>query len=229
MTPDAVLLQMLRTDPARPRVTYYDDAEGPTQGERIELSAKVLANWVAKAGNLLQDELDAGPGTVVGLDLPAEHWRTLYWALAAWAVGATVSTTTAGADVAVTSDPGAEGADVLVTLAALARRSPEPVPAGAVDEARELATYGDRLAAYQEPAPSDAALRTPSGDTTYEGLVAIGSGTAGRRAHVSGDLEHVLRETLATWADDGSVVLVRDADQARLPERLAAEGVTDRT
>ncbi|MDQ6715007.1 MAG: TIGR03089 family protein, partial [Actinomycetota bacterium] len=46
---------MLRRDATRPRLTFYDDADGPTRGERIELSAKVLANWVAKGANLLQD------------------------------------------------------------------------------------------------------------------------------------------------------------------------------
>ena len=49
----------------------------------------MLANWVAKAANLLRDDLDAGPGSVVLLDLPP-HWRTLYWAFAAWSVGACV-------------------------------------------------------------------------------------------------------------------------------------------
>ena len=75
--------------PRPPRVTVYDDTDSPTRGERIELSARVLANWVAKAANLLRDDLDAGPGSVVLLDLPP-HWRTLYWAFAAWSVGACV-------------------------------------------------------------------------------------------------------------------------------------------
>ena len=55
-TPAQVLAAMLAADPGRPRVTYYDDTPGPTQGERIELSAKVLANWVSKAAGALQDE-----------------------------------------------------------------------------------------------------------------------------------------------------------------------------
>ena len=46
---------MLRADPVGPRITYYDDASG----ERIELSAVTLANWAAKTGNLLRDELAA--------------------------------------------------------------------------------------------------------------------------------------------------------------------------
>ena len=46
----------LRSDPARPLVTFYDDATG----ERIELSVTTYANWVAKTASLLQDELYRG-------------------------------------------------------------------------------------------------------------------------------------------------------------------------
>ena len=88
-SPSALLRRMVSSDPGRPRITVYDDTDGPMRGERIELSARVLANWVAKAANLMQEDLDAGPGTVVHLDLPP-HWRTLYWALAVWSVGGCV-------------------------------------------------------------------------------------------------------------------------------------------
>ncbi len=88
-TPAEVLAAMLGSDPGRPRVTFYEDTPGPTSGERIELSAKVLANWVSKAANALQEEWDLAPGSRVRLDLPP-HWRSLYWALAVWSVGATV-------------------------------------------------------------------------------------------------------------------------------------------
>ena len=87
-TPADVLAQLVRSDPARPRVTFYDDSVNA--GERIELSAKVLANWVSKAANLLTEELEIERGDVVRLDLPAQHWRSLYWALAVWSVGATL-------------------------------------------------------------------------------------------------------------------------------------------
>jgi len=49
---------------------YAPDAPGPSQGERIELSGRVLANWVAKAANLLQDDLDAGPGRSMATTQP---------------------------------------------------------------------------------------------------------------------------------------------------------------
>ena len=98
----------MAADPGRPRVTVYDDTDSPTRGERIELSARVLANWVAKAANLLRDDLDAGPGSVVLLDLPP-HWRTLYWAFAAWSVGACVEVPDAPHHARMPARPRARG------------------------------------------------------------------------------------------------------------------------
>lgn len=98
------LLNSLRTlNPTAPRLTWY----GP-DSERIELSGRVLDNWVAKTANLLADELDAGPGTLVALDMPV-HWRSLVWLLATWAVGATASAGTgdpAGATADAAADAG---------------------------------------------------------------------------------------------------------------------------
>ncbi len=53
----AILDPLMASDPAGPRITYYDDATG----ERIELSTATLVNWAAKTGNLLRDEMGAGP------------------------------------------------------------------------------------------------------------------------------------------------------------------------
>ncbi len=230
--PAEVLVRMVASDPGRPRLTWYDDESGPTSGERIELSARVLANWVSKAANLLQDDAAAGPGTTVGLDLPA-HWRSLYWALATWSVGATVvvGAAAAGADVLVTDSPtaaaGHGGDAVLVSLPALARRHPEADDAGgAVDEARELATHGDHFAPMSDPEPGDVALAADSVDTAYGSVVVTddGWGTSPRVA-LGGELERVLRLALAAWAVDGSVVLVR-GQRDDLADRFAAEGVT---
>ena len=89
-TPWQVLQDVLRADAAAPRVTFYERTPGPTNGERIELSGKVLVNWVSKAANLLSEEFDVSTGSRVGVVLPAAHWRSAYWCLAAWALGATV-------------------------------------------------------------------------------------------------------------------------------------------
>lgn len=230
-TPSDLLAAMLRDDPGRPRVTFYEDTPGPTQGERIELSAKVLANWVSKAGNALQDEWDLGRGSRVRLALPP-HWRSLYWAMAAWSVGATVVLDDAPHDLLVTDetallDPQTTPA-VLVTLPALARSAPGALPAGAMDEARELATYADQLTPWDEPAPSQAALVVDGAVIDYAGLVPRVEWAAGGRVHTAAPaLGPVLRTALGAWSADGSLVLSRGPEPAAGREsRLAAEGVT---
>lgn len=234
LTPPAALLaRLVADDPGRPRITVYDDTDGPTRGERVELSARVLANWVAKAANLLQDELDVEPGSVVRIDLPP-HWRTAYWALAAWTLGACVDLPGAPArpaDVLVTDDPGRDAdvdADrvVVVTLAALARSATVEIPSGAVDEAREIANHGDVVVPDDEPDPSDDALCTTDGPTSYDDLVPTTG--AGGRVHTStDDTAHFLTLALDAWAGDGSVVLTRGTpDPDVLAARTTSEGVT---
>lgn len=221
----AELLGHLRRDETAPRVTYYDDADGPTRGERIELSAKVLANWAAKAGNLLQEEFDAGPGTRVALDLPAQHWRTLYWALACWSVGAAVVVDgPAEADVRVTDTPGDGPDQVVVTLAALARGGATSIPDGAFDEAAVLSTYDDHFDAWAQPDAADPALVSPAGRLTYaEVLPPLRDDP--RRVWVTATSAHaVLRRALAVWADAGSILLVREPDAGAMDDRLRAEG-----
>src|SRR5699024_10741182 len=88
-TPAEVLTALNSRDSAAPRITCYDDVPGPTAGERIELSGRVLGTWVSKAGNALQEEWDIEPGSVVRLTMQP-HWRLLYWAWATWTVGALV-------------------------------------------------------------------------------------------------------------------------------------------
>lgn len=246
-TPAALLAALAGSDPTRPRLTWYDDLPGATQGERIELSGRVLATWTAKAANLLQEDLDAGPGTVVELDLPP-HWRAAYWLLAAWSVGADVivggSRANQRPDIVVTDDPpdwtDCGAAVVAVTLAALARSWPgEPLAAGMVDEAKELATYGDRFEPWAAPDLRAAALDTADGSWTYAELVPAARSAAeaaglgeGARVLTSAGPESVVGCWLAPWVVDGSLVLVRKdksaGDDAGPDPRASAERVTDR-
>jgi uncharacterized protein (TIGR03089 family) len=229
-TPVHVLAQLVGSDPARPRVTFYDDSVNA--GERIELSAKVLANWVSKAANLLTEELEIGPGDVVRLDLPAQHWRSLYWALAVWSVGATLDVRRDGpAQLLVTTDARRAvstdtDATVLVTLAALARRHADPVPDDVIDEARDLSAYADQFEPWEQPSQDDVALVDDTGAYTYADVVPDPGWPTGSRVNVAGDAGPTLRHALAAWAVDGSVVLVLGPDDARTPARLASEGVT---
>jgi hypothetical protein len=116
-----------------------------------------------------------------------------------------------------------------MSLAALARTHPGTVPAGAMDEARELATYGDQFAALADPAPDDLALIADGTHTPYRSVVPQRDWPASSRVSVSGDLAQVLESTLAAWALDGSVVLARNGQRAGgepQPARLASENVT---
>ena len=230
-TPAEVLAAMLRSDPGRPRVTFYEDTPGATRGERIELSAKVLANWVSKAANALQEEWDLAPGSRVRLALPP-HWRSLYWALAVWSVGATVVLDDAVADLVVTDDPAkatpAPTPSVLVTLAALTRGAAGSVPAGVMDEAKELATYADQFSPWDEPAPSDLAVVGAGADAAYESVVPQGNWVPGSRVHTAAEsLSSVLATALGAWSVDGSLVLSRGPEpEGGRAARLASEGVT---
>ncbi len=236
-TPADVLAELVGDDSTRPLLTYYDDVPGPTQGERIELSRRVLANWVAKAANALQEGLDVEPGTVVLLHLPAPHWRLAYWALAVWSVGATVTLDThEGADVLVTTDPDAEPAEdadevIVVTLAALAREyAAEPggagLRSGMMDEAKELSSFGDSFTAWDGPDPEDAALVHRGERTTYQDLLGLAEWPQGSRVLVASDTaQDFLRHLLHALVTGCSLVLVRGGSPAEDDARLLAEGV----
>jgi uncharacterized protein (TIGR03089 family) len=244
-TPADLLAELLASDATRPRLTWYDDADGPTRGERIELSARVLATWVAKAANLLADELVTGRGDVVTLDLPA-HWRTIYWALAAWRVGAVVTLEEdPAAQVLVTDRPRADVAaqQVAVSLPALARSwTPATeglgwLPGGVLDEAADLSAQGDVFEPLDPPSASDPALRGPNSEWTAQQLLTGARQLAehqgwqpGERVLVdASDPADVLAAVLGAWARDGSVVLVRPAqhpDDAADAARRHSERVT---
>ena len=115
---------------------------------------------------------------------------------------------------------------VLVTLAALARSAPVPVPPGVVDEARELATHGDVFDPWDEPAarrPGAASRRRRHGIRRDR----AGDGTADRVHTASTDTAAFIRLALGALAGDGSVVLTRgEPGSHALQARLASEGVT---
>ncbi len=209
----AGLLEALQaSDPGRPRVTWY----GPA-GERVELSGRVLANWVTKTSNLLVDELGVGPGDVVGLDLPG-HWRSVVWQLALEVVGARTSgPEVPGTALTVRTDPGAAASgDVLVTLAALARSAPE-LPVGVLDYNAEVGGQPDVLVAP----PAGGGLPPVGTDLDGDGpaprvLAVVDPVRAAPLADV----------VLPTLRRDGSVVLVHpEVDAEAL---VAAEQVTRR-
>lgn len=233
-TPAQVLTALNSADSAAPRITCYDDVPGPTAGERVELSGRVLGTWVSKAGNALQEEWDIEPGSVVRLAL-APHWRLLYWAWAVWAVGGLVDLDgTEKADLVVTDDRDLlpTGPGVLVTRGALARSAGSPVPETIMDEAAELAAHGDELVVWQEPEADDPALLVDGTRHTYGGLLANVTGErplpSGARAQlVDPSPGGLLRSALAAWSAGGSLVVhLGEPDEATLTRRAQSEGVT---
>lgn len=227
----ASLLARLAADGGRPRLTWYGD-----DGERVELSGAVLANWASKTVNLLVEEFDAAPGTRIVVDLPV-HWRTAVWALAAWRAGATVALPDAGAthpDVVVTDSPDRwadAAADLVVaSLPALARRYDGELPAGAIDAASAVMTYGDAIGWVPEVDPDQDALVTAAGAVGHKGLVPEPGDGVRLLVDGRGAVADVLRDLLGVWAGGGSVVLTSAAtaaeleqDEARLARLLSSE------
>ena len=218
----------------RPALTWYGD-----DGERVELSGPVLAQWVTKAANMLLEELDAGPGARVRVDLPG-HWRAVVWAMAVWRVGACVVVSdevgTSPVDAVVTAAPasfaGRPGV-VAVALPALARSFPGALPDGVLDGSAVL-SYGDALGSVP-PVDLDApALLGPSGAASHAQLVGPGGSSGRVLVDAAGDgLDTMLRTVLDVLAAGGSVVLVGGgyaaglrADDERRARLVAAERVT---
>ncbi|WP_129842276.1 TIGR03089 family protein [Streptomyces sp. RFCAC02] len=239
--PADLLRAALAADPARPLLTYYDDATG----ERVELSAATLANWVAKTANLLQDELSAGRGDRLALLLPA-HWQTAAWLLACAATGvvADVGGDPRDADLVVAGpDQLAEaracaGERVALSLRPLGARFPEP-PAGFTDYAVAVPGQPDTFDAYDPPGPDDVAIGVGGRDLTGAQVIALARADAAERG-LDGDSRLLSTADYAGWpglsaglfaplAAGASVVLCRNSghlDPAALAARRESERVT---
>ncbi|MFJ3228132.1 TIGR03089 family protein [Streptomyces sp. NPDC086783] len=241
-TPADLLRSALAADPARPLVTFYDDATG----ERVELSVATFANWVAKTANLLQGELSAEPGERVALLLPA-HWQTAVWLLACSSVGVIADVGgDAGAADHVVAGPGrfeeglaCSGERVALSLAPLGRRFPTP-PAGYADYAVEVPSQGDRFQPYAPVDPEEAALIVAGAEYTGAEVVERALGDApgfdltGPGSRMLSALPYDTWEGLsaglyAPLATGGSVVLCRNLDRLgadALVRRIESEHVT---
>ncbi|MFF2013978.1 TIGR03089 family protein [Streptomyces sp. NPDC058195] len=233
-TPADLLRSALAADPARPLVTFYDDATG----ERVELSVATFANWVAKTANLLQGDLAAEPGDRLALLLPA-HWQTAVWLLACSSVGvvAEVGGDPADADLVVSGPDGLEaaracsGERIALALRPLGGRFPQP-PEGFADYAVEVPGQGDRFAPFAPVDPEAPALVVDGTELTSAQLVArareeagaLGL-SAGSRLLTGGSYDAwkgLAAGLYAPLAAGASVILCRHLD------RLDAEGLAKR-
>lgn len=243
----ALLAARLRSSPAQPLVTAYDDETG----ERTELSATTYANWVSKTANLLVEELDLEPGDVLLLDLPP-HWLVPVFIGAAWTAGVVVTDDPDHPHGAVVCGPGSlpdhagdgaaarpgRRAPVLAcSLRPFATRFAEPLPAGVLDHGVLWAGQSDVFVPL-EPVGAD----TPA-------WVGRGSDGAGPSTATQGDLLDRARSTsyadgvrlltdvhpahqggvpvvLGPLVHDGSLVLVRHPRADRWPARHEDERAT---
>jgi uncharacterized protein (TIGR03089 family) len=233
----AILDPMLRADPVGPRITYYDDATGL----RIELSAATLANWAAKTGNLLRDELGAGPASRIAILLPA-HWQTAAVLFGVWWIGAE-AVLGAGepghpnADVALCTAERLDEADSIVgpggevavlSLDPFGRPAPD-LPIGVTDYATAVRVHGDQIVAARHPGPALAGRSVEEILADCESSAAARELTGSDRVLSSaswtrpGELVDGLLSILAVGA---SLVQVANPDPSVLQRRIEAEKVT---
>ncbi len=227
---------MLRADPVGPRITYYDDAVGAA-GERIELSAVTLANWAAKTGNLLRDELAAGPASRVAVLLPA-HWQTAAVLFGVWWIGAEAVLNSAGpADIALcTADRldeaeavvGVGGEVAVLSLDPFGRPAPG-LPFGVTDYATAVRVHGDNIVPEPRPGPAlagrsaEAILADCETSATTRGLTARDRVLSSASWAGPGELIDGL---LAIMAVGASLVQVANPDPGALQRRAETEKVT---
>ena len=220
----------MAADPAGPRITYYDDATG----ERIELSTATLANWAAKTGNLLRDELGAGPSSRVAVLLPA-HWQTAAVLFGIWWIGAEV-VLDGDADIALCTADRLPDADDAVGAGEIAALSLDPfgkpvadLPVGVTDYATSVRVHGDQISPERHPG---AAL---DGRSVTDVLVGAQASSAAQ-GFTSGDrvlstarwdtADDLADNLLAVFAAGASLVQVANADPAALDRRRETEKVT---
>lgn len=218
--------------PSAPRITYYDDATG----ERIELSTVTLANWAAKTGNLLRDELGAGPGSRVAVLLPA-HWQTLGVILGVWYVGAEVVLGQDGCDIACCTADRVDEADTAVgqtgEVVALSLnafgRPVEGLPFGITDYATSVRAHGDQIVAERQPGPALNGRSVADTLSAAEASAAATGLTPGARvlSRAAWDsADELIDNVLAVLVTGGSLVQVAHAAPDLQERRKTAEMVT---
>jgi uncharacterized protein (TIGR03089 family) len=230
-TPERQFAQLLARDPSSPFVTYYDEATG----ERTELSAKSLANWVAKTHHLLGDELGLAVGDTALLALPA-HWLSVPMLLGCLTAGLAL-TTDGDADVAFASaaslDSAAGAADVYAFApesAAVGFRGEPSAPA--LDYVAAVRPQADAWASVQMPGgPDDPCLPgvTRGEVAARAGATGLTSGARVLTTRGWATPQDWVDTLLAPIAVGGSVVFVANcADDAVLERRMSQERATVR-
>jgi uncharacterized protein (TIGR03089 family) len=220
----ALLDPFLAADPAGPRITYYDDATG----ERIELSTATLANWAAKTGNLLRDEMGADASSRIAVLLPA-HWQTAAVLFGIWWIGAEV-VLDGPADIALCTIDRLDDADEVAVLSLDPFGKPAPdLPVGVTDYATAVRIHGDQISPERNPG---AAL---AGRSVAEVLAAAQS-SAATQGFAAGDrvlssapwatADDIVDHLLAVYAAGAALVQVANPDDGLMERRRQAEKIT---
>ncbi|MEE2057520.1 TIGR03089 family protein [Rhodococcus artemisiae] len=235
----ALLDPILASDPAGPRITWYDDATGA----RIELSALTLANWAAKTANMIRDEFGLLPGGRVAVLLPA-HWQSAAVLLGAWWAGTeVVLDADPDADLALVTPDRLDEVDDVTEVAALSLdafgRPVADLPPGVTDYATNVRLHGDQF----RPTASTTTVTSGAGDAALGGRTAADvlaaakesaarSGITGTDRVLSsrdwGTVDELVDGLLAALSVGASLVQVSNPDPAAIERRIASEKITAR-
>lgn len=235
-TPEQLFDALLAAEPGRPFVTFYDESTG----ERSELSARSLGNWVAKTHFLLIDELGLGVGDSALVALPA-HWISVPALLGCLTAGLALTRDAGDAAVAFVEPATAAQATGVPDVYAVAPDSAavglrDDTPPGVADYVSAVRPQPDKWPTVQ--------LSASAGDPGLDGrsrgeVVAWARQRAAELGLTAGSRVITTREwhgpddwldtLLAPLAVGGSVVYVRHAqDDAVVEHRAAQERATVR-
>ncbi|HZY75893.1 MAG TPA: TIGR03089 family protein [Jatrophihabitantaceae bacterium] len=229
-TPEQLFADLLSREPGRPFITYYDEATG----ERSELSATSLANWVAKTHHLLATELGLGADDGALLAVPA-HWISIPPLLAALTAGLQLVDDAASAEVAFVEPATLEAAagvpDVYAVAPDAARVGFGPaVPVGAEDYVTAVRPQADAWGSVRFGAgPDDPCFagrtRAEVADWARERAAELGL-AAGARVLATRDWSGPsdwVDTLLAPLSVGGSLVYVRNCTDPDVLERRATQ------
>ncbi|HYI55647.1 MAG TPA: TIGR03089 family protein [Microlunatus sp.] len=236
-----LISQRLRRRTARagadPLVTYYDLGTG----ERTELSAVTVSNWVDKTSNLLADEYGLDLGDQILLDVARTHpghWVTACLELACWSLGVTVAVDSGAADGAPTrlvvagplytsaAERATElGAELLAcSLHPLGLPFTERLPEGVADFSLEVRGQPDQYAAATVPADVPA-WRSVEATLTQAELAGARESTQRRLVRPSTPWPTARDGIVAALIGGGSVVVAVGEDEAALARVRDTENI----
>ena len=222
---------------ADPLVTYYDLGTG----ERTELSAVTVTNWVNKTCHLLVDEYGLDLGDVVELDVARTHpghWVTICVELACWSLGVTVAVdggadadarvrlVVAGPLYSTAAEHATElGADLLAcSLHPLGLPFAERLPDGVADFSLEVRGQPDQYEAVAVP-EDELAWRSAEATLTQAELAVARESTQRRLLRPSTPWATARDGIVAALIGGGSVVVVVGEDEAALERIRETENI----